>query len=259
MIFRPWFLFLILIWCSVTITQAQLDESDSAKTQVRLVLNGNRQKGNVNMAMVRGRMDFLFRINPDFIFKTQNSLLYQEFFEKKADQDIFSRNYLYFKPQNKFYPYAIGYVSTNFRRKIDHRYFAGIGLTWQVVQTELHSVKLSTNTIYESSVFDSQVFNFPEFDGKDNIRLWRQSIYLRGIHRILENKLTVFYDAFWQPHLLRSKNFRYQVNIGMDLPVWKGLNMNANYLLGFENVVAEKVLQKDSIFSFGLSYQIKKF
>ncbi|MCR9013936.1 DUF481 domain-containing protein [Aquiflexum gelatinilyticum] len=258
MIMRTWFLFLILFCCFVNISKAQLDESDSAKNQVRLVLNGNRQKGNVNIAMVRGRMDFLFRINPDFIFKTQNSLLYQEFFEKKADRDIFSRNYLYFKPQNRFYPYAIGYVSTNFRRRIDHRYFAGIGVTWQMILTGLHSVKLSTNTIYESTVFDSQVFNFPEFDGKDNIRLWRQSIYLRGIHRIFEKKLTVFYDAFWQPHLLRTKNFRYQANIGLDFPVWKGFNLNVNYLLGFENVVAEKVLQRDSIFSFGLSYQIKK-
>jgi hypothetical protein len=56
----------------------------------------------------------------------------------------------------------------------------------------------------------------------------------------------------------RNNNFRYQANIGVDFPVWKGLNLNANYLLAFENVVVEKVLQRDAIFTFGLSYQIKK-
>lgn len=210
------------------------------------------------MALARGRLDFLFQINPDFIFKTQNSLLYQEFFEKKADQDIFSRNYLYFKPERRIYPYAIGYVSTNYRRKIDHRYFGGVGLTWQLVCSEKHSLKLSSNVIYESTVFDSQTFNFPEFDGQDQIKLWRQSFYVRGIHWVFERKMMLYYDAFWQPHLGRNNNFRYQANIGVDFPVWKGLNLNANYLLAFENVVVEKVLQRDAIFTFGLSYQIKK-
>lgn len=237
---------------------AQLDESDSAQSQVRFVLNGNRQKGNVDILMVKGRLDFLLKLNQNFIFKTQNSLLYQEFFENKADLDVFSRNYLYFRPQGKFYPYAIAYISTNFRRKIDHRYFTGVGLTWQVVRSEGHSLKLSTNVIYESTVFDSQNFNFPEFNGNDQINIWRQSIYLRGIHRVFERKLMLFYDAYWQPNLSRSRDFRYQANVGVDLPVWKGLNLNANFLIAFENVVAEKVLSKDSIFTFGLTYQIKK-
>lgn len=239
-------------------TQAQLDESDSAQSQIRIVLNGNRQKGNVDILMARGRLDFLSKLDPSLIFKTQNSVLYQEFFGSKADQDIFSQNYLYFKPHRKFYPYGIAYISTNYRRKIDHRYFTGVGLTWQLLQDGNHSVKLSTNVIYESTAFASQTFNFPEFNGADQIRLWRQSLYLRGVHRFFEKKLKLFYDAYWQPQLARTKNFRYQANIGLDFPVWKGLNLNANYLMTYENVVAEKVLQRDSIFTFGLSYQIKK-
>jgi hypothetical protein len=255
---RTGVLLAILVFGLVGNTQAQLDESDSARSQVRLALSGNRQKGNVDILMVRGRLDFLVKFHPHLIFKTQNSLLYQEFFEKKADQDVFSRNYLYFRPERKIYPYAIGYVSTNYRRKIDHRYFGGFGMTWQVVRSKGHSVKLSTNAIYESTVFDSQTFNFSEFDGQDQIKLWRQSIYLRGIHWMFEKKLMLYYDAYWQPQLIRSKNFRYQANIGVDLQVWKGLNLNANYLLAFESVVVEKVLQRDGIFTFGLSYQIKK-
>jgi hypothetical protein len=237
---------------------AQINESDTAKLQLRLAVNGNRQRGNVDLATWRAKLEFLGTLGERWVFKTQNNALYQAFFGNKADADIFSRNYLYFNPKRLIYPYAIGFVSTNFRRKIDIRYFVGLGLTWQVIRRQGNVVKLSTNIVHEYSGFSGEDFNFPEYNGSRQIELWRNSIYLSGVHDIGGNRLRLYYEAFWQPELRRGPNYRAQVTGGIDFPLWKGLSANLSYLYSYENVVVENILQRDSILLFGLSYQMKK-
>jgi len=127
--YRPLIIYMLLLsWVSV---KAQLNESDTVKFQLRTSLTGNYQQGNVNILTVRSKLDFSFSPVKDFVFKSQNSSLYQEFSSKKADNDIFSRNFIYYKPQKKIYPFGIAYISTNYRRKIDTRLFTGAGLTYR--------------------------------------------------------------------------------------------------------------------------------
>ena len=83
-------------------------------------------------------------------------------------------------PQGRVYPFAIAYVSTNFRRKIEYRYFAGAGVTWQVVKTRPWVLKLSASAVHESTQFDGTVYNRSEYDGKGKISLWRGTLHTAG-------------------------------------------------------------------------------
>ncbi|CAN5587892.1 hypothetical protein BH11BAC3_BH11BAC3_07050 [soil metagenome] len=249
-----YFLLLSLSWLSA---KAQLNESDTVKFQFRASLTGNYQKGNVDVLAVRSKIDFSFSPLKDVVFKSQNSSLYQAFFNKKADNDIFSRNYFYYRPQNRIYPFAIGYISANYRRKIDLRYFGGGGVTYQVLKKTGHVLKLSASAVYEQTNFSSSIYNYSTYNGSSKINVWRGTLFTSGSNSLIEKRLRIFYDAYWQPAFNNKNNYRIQFDAGIDLPVWKGLSFNILYTLAHENVVIEKIKQQDKVLTFGLSYNLK--
>lgn len=251
----------LLIIASVLFTAratAQINESDTVKLHLRLSVSGNYQQGNVEIFTLRNRLDVLFAPDKNWVLKSQNSSLYQAFYSKKADNDIYSRNYLYFQPHRKIYPFAIAYISTNYRRKLDRRYFAGAGASWQAVNNAAIVLKFSASAVQESSVFRDTLYNYSEYNGAGKINLWRGTLYLGGWAYILHRRARLYYDAFWQPAFNNTANYRTQFDAGLDVPVWKGLMFNVLYTFTHENVVVQQVQQNDKILTFGLAYNLKK-
>ncbi|MBX9782709.1 MAG: DUF481 domain-containing protein [Chitinophagaceae bacterium] len=209
------------------------------------------------MFAIRSKIDFSYSPVKNFVFKSQNNSLYQEFGSKKADNDIFSRNFLYYKPQKKIYPFGIAYISTNYRRKIDTRLFAGAGVTFQLLNKTYHVIKFSANAVYETNKFNGTSFNYGEYNGSNKINLWRGTLFAGGWNYLLNRKLRFYYDAYWQPAFSNKNNYRTQFDIGADFPVWKGLSFNALYTFTHENVTVINVKQEDKILTFGLAYNLK--
>lgn len=248
------FLFILLSWVNI---KAQLNESDTAKLQLRAGLTGNYQQGNVNILTVRSRLDMSFSPVPAWVFKTQNSSLYQALGNKKADNDLFSRNYFYYKPQRRVYPFGIVYISGNYRRKIQRRLFGGAGLTVQALHQPFHVIKVAASVVRESTRFEGMFFNYSSYNGNNKINNWRGTLFIAGWHYLLQKKLRFYYDAYWQPDLGNKNNYRTQFDIGIDVPVWKGLSLNALYSYTHENVVMAGIRQDDKLLSFGLAYNFK--
>jgi hypothetical protein len=249
--------FLLLLLLGWVNCFAQLNESDTVKFQLRSSVMGNYQQGNVDILTIRSRLDFTWSPVKHIVFKAQNSSLYQEFSSVKADNDIFSRNYFYYNPQHRVYPFAIAYVSANYRRKIDSRIFAGAGITWQLLNKKYHVLKLSASTVYEANRFKGNSFNYDKYNGDYKIDLWRGTLYIAGWNYLFNNKLRLYYDAYWQPDFADSKNYRTQFDMGLDFPLYKGLNITTLYSFTHENVVVNRVKEDDKILTFGLSYTIK--
>jgi hypothetical protein len=247
---------ILFLYCNVGF--AQINESDTIKFQLRASLTGAYQQGNVDILTVRSKLDFSFQPQKSWVVKSQNSSLYQSFYSKKADNDIFSRNYIYYKPQQKMYPFAIAYISSNFRRKIELRYFAGAGATYQIINTKRNVLKLSASAVYEATKFKTTTYNYNDCDGSNKINVWRGTMYIGGWHYVLDNHIRWYYDAFWQPAFNNKNNYRTQVDVGLDFLIWKGFSFNAVYAYTHENVVVSNILQDDKILTFGLSYNIKK-
>lgn len=237
---------------------AQLSESDTLKFQLKLSSTGTWQKGNVEQFTIRGKLELVTNATKNLVYKTQNNLLYQEFGNFKADNDINSRNYVYWKPSKKIYPFAIAYFQTNYRRKIDFRWFSGLGGTWQFYKDKNTILKFSTALVYENTDFLNSQFNQEEYNGSNNISLWRSTIYVSGMHKMLEEKFKIYYTAYWQPALGYSKNNRLQLDTGIEMPLWKNFNFLAQYTINNEQVVVKNVKNIDRILTFGLSYQLKK-
>ncbi len=236
---------------------AQINESDTVKFQQRLAVTGLYQTGNVELLTVRTKLDASFSPSKKWVIKTQNNSLYQAFGTVKADNDVYSRNYLYYQPTRKFYPFVIAYLSSNYRRKVDVRSFAGVGLTYQLKHRTNTLIKVSVNTVYESTKFSGTIFNQTKYNGSNIIQLWRATLYSGGWQYVAQRKVKLYYDVFYQPAFNNLSNYRVQLEAGAEVQVWKGFALNALYTLTHENVVLQNIKLQDRILTFGLVYQFK--
>lgn len=241
-----------------SIAFSQLNESDTTGFQFRAGSSGTWQSGNVDLLVIRSRLELVSNGKKNLVFKSQFNNLHQEFGHKKADNDLYSRNFLYFQPRSPYYPFIMTFIQSNFRRNIDIRWFAGTGGTFQALRKPNSNLKISASLVREVTRFNDDAYNQRYYDGNKNISVWRGTIYLAGLHRLLGNKMKIFYNGNWQPAFDEVPNNRVQLDIGMEISVWQGLNLQFEYLYNYEQVVARRIKEVDRILTFGINYQIRK-
>lgn len=232
---------------------AQINESDTLNFKADLSLTGFLQGGNVKTVIFRAKSELSFKPWKKWVFKTRNSYIYQEFGRVKADEDILSLNFLYINPTNRFYPLILGFVSTNFRREIDLRSLVGVGLTYQIIAKKKNWLKISLSSEYEQTRFNKTNFNLAQYDGDDAINTMRATIWLNGRYSLFKDKLVLTHESYYQPSIENSNNYRWQADIGFELPLFKHLNFKINYLHTFENIVIQNQDQSDTFLTFGFT------
>ncbi|WP_462248110.1 DUF481 domain-containing protein [Ekhidna sp.] len=245
--------FLCFLFLLPFLLSAQINESDSLKVKASLSLTGFFQQGNVETKIFRGRTDVSVKPWKKWVFKTKNSYVFQEFGGDKADEDILSLNFLYFNPERKLYPQVLGFVSTNFRREIDVRYLMGAGVTYQAIVGLDNWLKFSLTGEFEQTNFSETDFNRDEFDGEQTISTFRGTIWINGQYKILEKKMILTHESYFQPSLENGKNYRWQADIGIELPIWKFISFKVNYLHTFESIVIEGQKEQDRFLTFGVT------
>lgn len=232
---------------------AQINESDSLNVKATLSLTGFWQGGNVETLIFRAQSEVSFKPWKKGVFKTKNSYVYQEFGKEKADEDILSLNFLYFNPEKKIYPFVLAFVSTNYRREIDIRLLFGAGVTYQIINKKEQWLKLSISSEYEQTSFSKTVFNRSEYNGNESINTFRGTLWVNGRYQLFKKKVILNHESYFQPSLGHQNNFRWQADIGLELPVWKFMNFKINYLHTFESIVIENQKQQDKYLTFGVT------
>jgi len=244
---------LILFWAPWA--SAQLNESDTVQLQLRASLTGMRQAGNVDFFSLSSSLVASTHLGP-FAFKSQNSVRYQAFAGNATDNDLDTRNFLYYNCRKTVYPYLYGIASSNFRRQISMRYLFGAGMTAQILQKPEHVVKIGASVCYEQSTFTENSFNFDAYDGNAVVPLGRGTLWLYGTHR-WSDQVHFFYEAFGQPAFSDLNNYRIHAQLGLDVKLIQNLSLSASYLWNREQLVVEGIQQDDQILTFGLSYSYR--
>ncbi len=232
---------------------AQINESDTLQWKGDLSVTGFYQAGNVETFIFRTKSNVTYRPRDKWVFKTKNSYVYQEFGKKKADEDVLSLNFLYFDPQKKVYPLILGIASSNFRRKIDLRSLFGVGVTYKALDKEKNWLKLSISSEYEQTRFDRTDFNRSAYDDQESIKTFRGTFWINGKYYLFKEKLVLNHEFYVQPSLEEDDNYRWQADMGLELPVWDFLSFKVNYRHTFESVVIEGQDEEDSMLTFGLT------
>lgn len=236
---------------------AQINESDTLKFKANLSLTGFYQGGNVETLIFRAKSGLTYKPFKKWVYKNTSSYVYQEFGKEKADEDILSLNFLYFNPDRKFYPLVLGFFSTNFRRQIDFRYLLGGGVTYKIIDKEEQWLKVALSSEFEKTQFGQSDFILSEYDGQDIIETPRATIWLNGKHKLLKDKVIITHESYYQPSLEDSDNYRWQTDLGMELPLWDYLSFKVNYVHTFESVVIANQERRDNILTFG--FKIKSY
>lgn len=250
-----------LLYCLLllpVVLSAQINESDTLKVKASLSLTGFWQGGNVETLIFRARSDVSYKPFKKWVFKTQNSYVYQEFGKVKADEDILSLNFLYFNPERKIYPQLLGFVSTNFRREIDLRYLLGAGFTYQILTSEKDWLKFSITCEYEQTDFAQTDFNRSAYDGNQFIQTLRGTFWVNGKYQIFKDKVIIKHESYFQPSLEQDDNFRWQADVALELPIWEYLNFKISYLHTFESIVIEGQKREDRFLTFGFTIKSYK-
>ncbi len=237
---------------------AQINESDTLSFKANLSVTGFYQGGNVETFIFRAKSDLSFKPFKKWVYKTTNSYVYQAFGKEKADEDILSLNFLYLNPDRKLYPLALGFISTNFRRKIDLRYLVGAGATYQVFEKDDNWLKVALTSEYETTEFGEFNYNLSEYNGQKTIETMRATIWLNGKYKLFKEKLIITHESYYQPSLEESNNYRWQADIGFELPLWDYINFKINYVHTFESLVIANQKRRDNILTFGLKIKSYK-
>ncbi|MEM8894210.1 MAG: DUF481 domain-containing protein [Bacteroidota bacterium] len=232
---------------------AQTDESDTLKWKAGLDVTGFWQSGNVDTWIFRSVLDVQTKPSKTMVFRTKNSYLYQAFGKEKADQDILSLNFLNFGPERKFSPFVLAFVSSNFRRQIDLRYLLGAGVTYQIYKKDKNFLKMSLSSEYERTDFNANNYNVSEYDGVGMIETMRMTIWANGKYYLFDEKMIFRHESFFQPSLESGNNFRWQFDVGLELPIKKSISFKISYLQTHESIVIEDQDREDRFLTFGLS------
>ncbi|MTB52422.1 DUF481 domain-containing protein [Lewinella sp. W8] len=232
---------------------AQINESDTLDFRADLSLTGFYQGGNVETLIFRAQSGLAFKPWKNWVFKTQNSYVYQAFGRMKADEDILSLNFLYINPEKKFYPQLLGFVSTNFRRAIALRYLLGSGVTYRALGEKDHWLKVSLSAEFERTNFDRMDFNRSAYDGNATIETVRGTLWMHGRYALFDGKTIFTHVNYFQPSLRQSDNFRWRADFSLDFPLWKHVNFKINYLSTFESIVVAGQEQQDRQLTFGFT------
>ena len=244
---------LVVFFFFPMLLSAQINESDTFKLKADLAITGFLQGGNVQTVIFRAKSSLSYRPFEKWVFKTTNSYVYQEFGREKADEDILSLNFLYFGPEKRVYPLLLGFVSTNFRREINLRSLLGAGITVQVLRQKRNWLKFSITSEYEQTDFNEDIFNRTDYNGNTTINTFRGTIWINGRYQILQNKLIFSHESYFQPSLEQGDNYRWQADVGVELPIVKYLNFKVNYLHTFESIVVEDQKEQDRFLTFGFT------
>ena len=248
---------LIFLFLSGFHLSAQINESDSLKLKAKLSVTGILQGGNVQTGIFRSKAEVSYRPIDRLAFKTTNSYIYQEFGNVKADEDFLSLNFLYFNPENRIYPLALGFLSSNFRREINLRSLFGFGLTFQIFSKNENWLKCSVSSEYEQTEFKSDRFNLAEYNGNESINTFRGTLWLNGKYNLLNKKVILTHESYFQPSLEEANNYRWSADLGFEFPIWKFFSFKVNYLHTFESLVVASQQEEDRILTFG--FTVKNF
>ncbi len=249
--------FIYILFIIPSVFLGQINESDTLKLKAKLSLTGFWQAGNVETFIFRAKTDVSIKPWKNWVFKTQNSYVYQAFGGDKADEDFLSLNFLYLNPDRKIYPLLLGFASTNYRREIDVRYLFGAGFTYQLLKSDKNWLKLSVTSEYEHTNFTKTNFNIAEYSGQETINTIRGTIWLNGKYHLFKKRIIITHETYIQPSLSESNNYRWRADVGLELPVWKHLNFKVNYLHTFESLVIQNQKQQDKFLTFG--FTLKSF
>jgi len=232
---------------------AQLTEADTANFAFQAGSTGYFSSGNVERLLLRNNLSVAVLDNKKgFGLKSSNTYVYGTFGNFKTEDDLFSRNFLYFKPKARVYPYLMYFFGQDFRHRIWQRHQAGVGGSLRLLQTKDNQLKFSLTVSREFTQYHSA--NFQEYDneGSRELTLNRLTLSFFGRHHF--GKLRFGYELWAQPALSDTpETFRYHTDAFLNYKIGKIISLQTALNVNYEELALVGVERNDVVWSFGVA------
>ncbi len=233
---------------------AQLLESDTARISYALGSSLYLSRGNVDRFLWRNEVS-VKHIRKEIGLSTENTYIYGTFGGRQTENDISSRNFLYLTPKNSMYPYMMLWIESHFRKQIDLRYQIGPGISWNVWEKPEHLIKLSLTGTYEVSDFDGSDFQIIGNQNSSVISTWRLTGRIYASHHLLQRKLNMMWEIWYQPSIESIDNYRYNIHTLWQVPISKSLYFFLRLDYSYEHVALVRISQDDLIWTVGFNFK----
>ena len=230
----------------------QLSESDSLRRSLLINASGNLSYGNVNRQFLLSTLQYVHHVGNSIALKTQNSHRYGQRNGGVIANDLLAFNYVYYRPQNRFYPYAVFFVEKSRRKKIDDRWLGGVGLTYQAARSKQFLMKLSVTMLYEANDYEENEFKELGTRSTTLISMPRVSFRLFGRHNFQEIPLQIYYVGRLNRSLSSLGDYRLTLGLGVDINLTKVLAFTARADYNREDIVVFDRSADDLLMTYGL-------
>ena len=243
-----------LIGISSHNTHAQLTENDTLRFGYKAATTGSWITGNVERLLINTSVD-ISHVGKHIGLKTSNTYTYGTIFNHETENDFFSRNFIYLSPSKKIYPYLMWWMQNSRRQRIEFRNQVGIGLSYSLLRSAHHTLKVSgTITREETRYQGTSFFIAPENLEGNEVNNWRATMRIIGQHPVFNKKLKISYESWYQPALNDSENWRYYLHAALDFPVARYVSLRATINYTHDNIVLTAIKRDDKFVTFGLTF-----
>lgn len=208
--------------------------------------------GNVERVLLRGDLQFSYH-NPTWAAATTTSYTWGTFNANRAENDWSNRNFLYAWPQQAIYPFAMHWLETGYRRKIDLRNQAGAGATWAIFSSAEAVLKLSLMLSGEATDYTSPAYLIDETAQTTERPLLRATPRLYYRQRIGSDAVKLTSELWFQQAIRTANDYRWHWETGLEFALSKTLSLKTLFIYHFESAVPQRVVRQDVIWTFGIT------
>lgn len=241
--------FLLLAWRPAA---GQLTETATLPFGYRVTVNGTWLSGNVDRFLVAGGAELAW-VGEQWAFRSSNTYQYGTSGAFTTENDLFLKQFLYWQPRSRVYPYLMVWTESNRRRDYRLRYQLGPGISWGVLSKELHQLKLSATLTLEQTHFNRSFPSNSPNAGQSSIQTPRATLRLYGQHRIGPRGWRLRYEMWGQPSLRYIDNYRLHGDWSWELPVSKVVALRTTFNYNYERVVLPQVKRQDTFWVLGIT------
>lgn len=231
---------------------AQLRDTDTLRLGYTLTAQSSLATGNVDRWLMLGGAE-VFGLGRAFGVKSSNDYRYGTFGGRVTENDWSSRNFVYWQPRKRIYPYAMALIEGLERRAISLRIQAGIGVTFVVVRRQSHVLRLSVTPVYESARYRTALFNRDDLGTDEQWASWRVTLRVAGQHQPVQ-PLRISYEFWLQPSVSRAADTRALSDVSLSWRLVSRFAVRMTHQLSYDQIVQLGRKQLDSFWLVGFQW-----
>lgn len=159
-----------------------------------------------------------------------------------------------FFPHRRLYPAVLGTVEASRLRQIPFRWNAGVGVAYNLIQTQRSSLKLSLLLLHETTRYNPVSVEAEPFTSPQNNYI--SSFRVRGLNNVLGSKVRLNYTAFVQTAVQDLRDYRWSVYLNVDIPITRHFALRSVIQNTYERRVVPGTSQTNFLYTGGLSLHL---